>query len=737
MRASLVFAAGVLVGGLAVGAVAYYAERPARVFSAAGSSPNDAQARRSGLAALFGHNAPSELSISTDDRLALHEYAASDASPDELEAMIRRAAAAPPSRRRSFELDTLLTRLGETDPAAAVRVARSLRVEPELVAPVLVAWAERDPRAALAELRRIDDPAAARTFALALLDVFGNDERGLERFAGVLPEPQMRAFRLDAIVRLADRDPAAALERASSLPDPTARSRTAARIAVELARRDPAAAIARIDTIADEEARRAFQSAALNEWARIDPAAVFAYIRSDAGRDLPATAGLAAIQSVADADPQSLLAVADELRPEMRSLARQAALRAIAEQDPEAAIAILDASSTPNEREMLLSVIGDAYGRRDPERALEWARSRPESANAMAAVLSGIAATNPGRAIELLLEQDEPGARPGPVPSLAVINVLTRLRGSSELATFATRLLDTGTMRSSSYIRPLVTMWATEDPDAALEWTLANAERFDGETLSMIARQVASRDPLTAVRALDSLPMHLREEWLTNVAGSYAQHDPGAAVSWVMQHQGQPGFEQAVSIVAQGAAISDPQAAVLLLERVGLPIEPPVAVQVAAAWASREPAAAADWVLRLPDSARRSAAGPVVSSWTARDPEAAKQWALGLSDPAMRDDALAAMLPALFATQGSVDLALLDAFGSDAARQNAILNTIGMIASRSRTDARRLVDAYISNPVLRDQAHDMIDNPRNPASSFFVPPPEIRAIREPALGVIF
>src|SRR5690606_31338233 len=123
-----------------------------------------------------------------------------------------------------------------------------------------------DPGAALSELRGIANPAAVRTIGLALLDVFGNDERGIARLESVLPESQMRAFRIDAVVRLADRDPLAALQRALSLPDLASRSTAITRLAGDWARRDPDAALAQVEAIADDSLRGAYQNAVITEW---------------------------------------------------------------------------------------------------------------------------------------------------------------------------------------------------------------------------------------------------------------------------------------------------------------------------------------------------------------------------------------------------------------------------------------------------------------------------------------
>src|SRR5690606_16090557 len=219
---------------------------------------------------------------------------------------------------------------------------------------------------------------------------------------------QIPAFRQDAAVRLAARDPVRALRRALALGDSASRLRAVSRIAFEWAQQDPAAALALVDTITDESLRRNYRLNVLSEWARIDPDAVFEHVRASLDAVADPNELFSILSALAPADPYAVLELADGLTGDARRLAEQTALGLIAERDPYAAIAKLDAMPRNRDRDQLLSLIAQAFARQDPDGALEWARSlRPRpSANVLMSVINGIAAVDPERAVDLMLDGD-------------------------------------------------------------------------------------------------------------------------------------------------------------------------------------------------------------------------------------------------------------------------------------------------------------------------------------------
>ncbi len=722
MRAKVLLAFSALAGALAGSAGTYVAIRAGESAPSSSAEPpaGGAGGAVDRIASAIFSRAIEDADagpMSTLDRLELYEVVASSAASGELEALIQRVAARPPSPRRTFELDALLGRLAEHDVQRAVALAQTLRLETERVLPLFQLWAVQDRRAAIAALGDIDNPATARAIALGLLDVFGGDERGFAQLDTLFSAAQLRALRADALVLRSEHDPFAALQEAMTLPYTAARAVVIARIGQRWASRDPEAAIAQVGLIGDEQARTSYHSTVIAEWARLDPEAVLAYLRNvDTPQSLAVV--LPALRSLTSlAEPDVLLGFAEELPTSMRSAARQMALQAFAERNPLAAIEILETVQSPAERETLVSAVANAYGRRDPDRALEWVRSlQPESPSAMMSVLSGIAAADPERAIELVLADESAASSRG---SFALMGVFAQLQDTEQLAGLADRLIARDDFRASGQIRVLLSSWSAQDPQSAIEWVAANMHRIDRGTVQGIAAELAARDPESAIRALDRLPPERRSDWLTPVAAAYAQYDHEGAITWVMQYQGQTGFEAAVTAIAQRSAARDPQAALRLLERVGKPLEPQLAMQIAAGWAAQEPAAAADWANGLPAAMRDAAAGVIASSWSARDTDAARRWVLALPTGPARDQALGALLANALVTGGPDDTTIMNAFSSDGARQNALVRVVGLVAMRNRNEAQRLVETWVSDLSLRRQALEMIENSGNaPAMSF-------------------
>lgn len=657
-------------------------------------------------AAARAETAPGLLPAS--ERFAVYAYAADSTQPAELESMIHRANGLPLSHRRAFELDALLIRLAELDAERAVRFARTLRLETERLIPLFQFWAERDASSALAELRSIDNPGAKREIALSLLDVLGDDERSIERIAAALSPAQIAAFRLDAAVRLTGQDPFRAMQRALALDDSTTRMSALSRIAVEWTRQDPAAALAQLETI-PEDLRQSYHAAVLSEWARIDPDRVFAYVRSNKNAlDLPRLA--AVLSSLAPADPRAVLELAEEMPSDVRRLAQQTALRVIADRDPYAAIALIDAMPSNRDREQMLSSVGQAFAQRDPDGALEWAKSlRPPSTNAIMSVVNGIASTDPGRAVDLMLDDDLMSTSSS-LGLMLAMSTLTRVQDTSRIAAIADRLVERNDPSTVDAMGMLISGWTERDPEAAVEWLIGNAERAGRPAVARVASQLATEDPIAAAAMMTRLPPELHGDWLQSVAAGYAQYDAEAAASWIMQYQGRPGFTGGLAAIAPALAQTDPRAAARMLEAVEGPVASLAASQVASVWAARDPAAAANWAVQLSDTATRSSAmGSVVSNWANRDPDGARRWVLGQPRGAARDAALQRLLPSMAARGGELDTRLLDAFSSDAIRQNAVMNAALQLAGRDPDAARRLVDQHITQPQMRQQAYTMIE----------------------------
>jgi hypothetical protein len=579
-----------------------------------------------------------------------------------LRALIDDAASLAPSPMRRVTLEALLTRYAEIDPQAAIRTAERLGVGDSTAASLFEIWVAAAPAEALQRTLELDDAAEAQS-----------------------------ALR---------------------------------RVGQAWARVDPRAALRQSDSIRDPQRKAAFDDGALREWARSEPGAVFEYLlegtRSDSLANAfgpsfgPAQAGASVLMEIARADPVRVLDATDRLPPSLRQFAPQIALQALAQQNPERAVAYAEAQTGPLRQQYLQSVAA-AYGRRDPDAALAWARAAaPRDRNVLAAVIGGIAQDDPERAIDIALSEPDRMVRIQ-AAQMAAMNV--RMMDGETVARLADKLVGDGARAASpEVLDTLTSVWASNDPQAAVEWLLANGDRIDSNSFRQAAYQLAMREPELAASYVQRVPAAARAAWISMVAQGYAQTAPDQATLWLEQIRGEPGYDEAAAAVVQGVAQRDPADAARLYDSLGATgsqVEM-VGSMIASQWAAQDPAAAAEWAQRLEsDQVRTTALRGIANQWALQDGYAARNWVLGLPRGRERDVALGALLGALTVNRDEpLDPALVSAFSSDQAAQQALVPIVVQRGQRDAVEGRALMDAYITDPQLRRQVEQMLTSNR-------------------------
>ena len=630
-----------------------------------------------------------------------------DANASELTSMIRQAAAEPSSTERELALAVLLKRHSELDALGAVRLAREADVGGMALSAVYGAWARKAPGQALAALSTVENPDAAASVAIALIGALGNDAGAFARVADVLAAREgEEAF---AAANVAP-SPFTPVGPAVSIVAPRSALGLTAQKWAEL---DPRRALSVAQDVDDERLRLALEAAALRSLARSAPDEAFAHLSTHGTGSQQVLLLGGVFAELARTDPQRVLAAASDLPQELRGVALSQALPQLAERDPVAAVRYLESLPPGMERQMFSQTIARSYGKRDAAAALAWARSTPERDNLIGAVLGGVAEQDPQRALDLAFELTVPRERMQAIQFVA----MTGARNDATAEAFASRLLasDDRLLRGSAGMM-LVSMWAQRSPEGAMRWLLANSQNVQPDLFMQVGQQLAMRDPRIALAQSAQVPAAAREQWLQGVAQGYAQNDPQGAVNWLAQFRGEPWHDRAVTTVAMGIADRDGAAAARLIDELsGGNLPPQLASTVAMNWANRDPAAAAAWALeRRSEQERATAVRSVVTVWSNQDAAAARQWMLRLPQGAMRDGALTTVL-ATTAMQrpGALDTALLNAFTSDAARQQAVLQVVQGLAYNDPPRARTIVDAYLTDPSLRAQAERMLDASRN------------------------
>ena len=648
-----------------------------------------------GYFAAFGHQDliavenPLEQHTSFDDlaapgafaaELAAHERSVAIA-PSDLVTQIEYVAAQVPPGAPNVELEALMARLAIYDPRAVLRVIERLGLGRDMLVRVFQLYAASEPDAALAELRLWGHPATRRVAALAMLDVFGVDPVGIERVAEALPPVEAASFRIDALARFAERDLASALAAAQELDNVQARTMAQQRIAAVLARVDPARGIEGAQTIKDTRHRGYYVEYLLDEWAKYDPDAVLEVIeRGELSNVLVSTEGF---RSLAITRPDKVLAAAEEFGPFQRLLAQRAVIDELAMVDPGTAYRHAMSLPANDDRESLIVRISQSYADQNAEAALAWAMSlEPRSSSALHTVLSTVAATDPARAVDVVIAEilDPVAANRGDRLSLEWL-APSLLEGSTVIATIADRLAAHGDLRVRAELGSLLLSWSRASPEAWVEWSTRNVSHVPPDLVRnfgmILGREEASEDPRLARQMLQELPGNLREEWLQGVVRGLALRTTvDQALTWLESFRDTPAYDNARLTMLVIAAQRQPE-------------------QVARIIAS--------------DPVRHAAIVPNVADDLAeRDPEASRRWLLAMPISEARDRGLNQLLQRS-ARQGAIDTSLLEAFSSDEIKARVLISVMPVLAGQNSELGRRLIAAHITEPALREEAEARLE----------------------------
>jgi hypothetical protein len=360
------------------------------------------------------------------------------------------------------------------------------------------------------------------------------------------------------------------------------------------------------------------------------------------------------------------------------------------------------------DRDRLISALGQALAQRDPEQALAWARGLvPPSQDAIRAVMQGMMQNDPERAVDLMISESEQFGPNESSSMMSSISMLLTLGSNSEVdfGRLLDRMAEVDNPGFNSMLSSAIGNWARNDSQAALSWVLANPEKVAASAFQNIAQQAAEADLNVAVSMLDQMPAEHRAGWVAGLSRRLAQVDPQQAVRMIDQLQGQPGYGAAFATVAREISRADPAAAARMLTtaRPGVAANElaNAATNIAAEWAGRDPAAAARWVSSLDGSPMQARALTAVAQrWALTDADQARQWLLGQRPGADRDGALRSYLAVVAQARG-LEPDIVGAFSTDQAAQQALVSAISQIGRNDVEEARRLLNAHVTDPAMR------------------------------------
>jgi hypothetical protein len=586
-----------------------------------------------------------------------------------VKALLDRAAELKDPATKSFAVDVLLTRYAELDPGAAVAAASKLGPSTNLVA-LYQAWLRSSPAAALSSLAKLEESQASYIVP-SLLARAGNDQELVNEILAAAPKGVADRYVASSIVRLAQDSPREALERAQEISNPDVRTETV--------------------------------NGVMRAWASHDPRTFLDYLATvdEAGRHSAASNGL--WYQIAQSAPELALDRADLLPPELRGPVVMSAIGAIAQRDPLAAYARAQQMPQGQERRQLVHQIAQTFAQKDADAALAWARSlQPPEPDALAAVVTGIGAKDPIRALDLAAAISTPMERQQAMHQVVSMAVIRDPALSGTLLDRALALPND--QDRQSLVQAILSMWGEKEPARAADWLVANADRAPPGAVNTVASAYARHDLQQAASYATRMPSQLRGSWLNGVAGMYAQNDPRAALTWIEQFRGSPEYDDAALAVIMPASRVDPEAAARAAESLGREDYRRTAVtQVAMGWAQRDPARAAAWASGVSDPAAQSGAVSIIAGmWSQQDPAAAQAWILSQPAGRTRDGAMLSLI-SITARNSIPDDSLFAGFSDDRARVAAVQGAAGMIAQRDPAAARAFVETHVTDPTQRER----------------------------------
>jgi hypothetical protein len=676
-RAALVLAIGIVLGA----AVAVYVEAtrsPVPNLEVREAAPRTASTSTSVAAprAEPDANAVDALAVrplSTAVRAAFYA-AVARADARGIETLLIAARALSDRETRAFALDVLLARYAELDPSEAVAAAKELDVPAASLVPLYHAWLATASSAALASLGAIEDPKKMEV-ATGLLALVSDDDQLVARISALLPPLTSRALYVNALG--------------------------------QLARTSPVEALARARKIADTAQRKEAVNRVLSMWAMSDPRTVADYLAGlDAeGRRDAAQNGV--WFRIASAAPELALERAETLPEDLRANVQGTAIQVLAQRDPKAALAWF--AQMPRgvaARAGTLPTIARTYATRDAEGALAWARSlQPPEPGVMAAVISGIADTDPARAFDLASELSSPMEQTQALQSVVSTTVM---RDPASAVSLLERLLASpNSAQRQGLVQMALSTLASRDPSKAAEWLIANPGQST-EAVMQVASGYARTDPARAASYSSRLTGDARVAWLRGVASAYAQVDSRGALEWVEQLRGTAEYDEAAFAIVQSAP-QDPAAAARLLESIGRDDYQRNGVgAVAMRWTNIDPAAAANWATNLRDPTQRMLAVQMVASnWATQNASAAREWVLSQPSSQARDTALVALISST-ARFAPPDASLLGDFSTEQSRFSAVQAAAIAIAQRDADGARAFVESNLTDPQQRERLLSMV-----------------------------
>lgn len=522
----------------------------------------------------------------TDDRVNLRKLAATAWAELDPAAAAAAVAALPPGEERTATSGGVLLQWLCSAPGDAL------------------AWADRQPDLSLAdwqiELVIEDTPGPTAADILATLE-----KSAPVRFAGKLRET--------AFARLAETDPSAAVAFAQRQAAGPARDDLLTKALTALAQKDPTAALARATELPISK-RQSVLAAATAATAARDPLDALAFLEQ-----LPAGAA--------------------------RLEAAKAVVAGLAREDPDAAVEFASTFPAGRMRETLLSNAVSALVATDAPAALRWLQSLPEDATRQTLIsevawqLVRSDSIPPSAAAGFALTLPPGYQRAG-----AFATAVERMAKQGVTATAAWLQTVTDAEVRPAALRSLAQTWSQTDITSAFTYAQRLTSDNDRQMFLSSAGEALAEQSTEAASYLALLPSGpARDAFAQGIVDRKWNRAPEEAATIVDAMTVGKERSAASANVARSWARGNPTTAAAWVEsRPDLATDGETCAAVVEGWLQWDPDGAANWVARLPAGAGRAgAAVELVDEMKSSAPATAARWTYEIADPEQRHRAIA------------------------------------------------------------------------------------------------
>ena len=305
--------------------------------------------------------------------------------------------------------------------------------------------------------------------------------------------------------------------------------------------------------------------------------------------------------------------------PNDRKAAETALRKGLAKVDPLRAIDSAGEITDMGERREIMWIAAEQAGKVGPGMVRQMA-TQPLTSWMLPAVIEQFAQEDPRTALELVLKCDSEGSERG-----EALQTAFRALAKQDHQLAISKLDGLKGKDLNSAIEQIGSAWGQEEPEAALAWL---AEKPASERNSSSAQRAGSQDSLLVVFS----------DWAGNApeaARAWADALPPGEARDVVQTQ------RARMLAADGEVAE----AARILSQTGSSADTKTLTTIASAWASRDPAAAAEWAVNQPaGQLQDKAIASVVGVWASNDPQTALAWLEQFPPGEARDRSIVAYL---------------------------------------------------------------------------------------------